>query len=100
LAVIVSEMEPDLIRELERSRIPTVFYDVGSVKPLISNIRVNYRLGIEQIVKYVHGLGHRRLAFVGHHSALGPTSEREKTFLETVPRYEGTSWRTIVNQDG
>ena len=30
LAVIVSEMAPDLIHELELSRIPTVFYDVGA----------------------------------------------------------------------
>lgn len=100
LAVIVSEMEPDLILELERSNIPVVFYDVGIVKPKISNIRVNYRRGIEEVVKYLHGLGHRKLAFIGHHSTLGPTSEREKTFTDTAPSYEGTEYRTVVNQDG
>ncbi len=99
LAVIVSEMEPDLIRELEQSGIPTVFYDVGPVQGQISNVRVNYRRGVERIVEYLHGLGHSRLAFVGHHTALGPTSEREKSFLETVARYPGKEARTVADID-
>src|SRR5579863_3612380 len=70
LAVVVSEMAPDLIQELEMSRIPTVFYDVGSPKRYISNIRVQYRRGIEQVVELLHSLGHKRLVFVGHHSLL------------------------------
>jgi LacI family transcriptional regulator len=101
LAVIVSEMDRDLIRELVDSKIPAVFYDVGTPRRNISNIRVNYRRGIEKIVEYLHELGHRRLAFAGHHSALGPTSEREKAFVETVARYApGTDWRIVADQDG
>src|SRR6195256_4184283 len=42
LAVVVSEMEPALIKELADSRIPVVFYDVGAPRPNITNIRVNY----------------------------------------------------------
>lgn len=101
LAVIVSEMDTELIRELTDSKIPTVFYDVGTPTENISNIRVNYRRGIEQIVEYLHDLGHNRLAFVGHHSSLGPTSEREKAFVETVSKYAPrTKWKTVADQDG
>ncbi len=101
LAAIVSEMDPDLIRELGEARIPAVFYDVGAARRNISNIRVNYRRGIERIVEYLHDLGHTRLAFVGHHSTLGPTSERERAFVETVSRYAPTAeWRTVADQDG
>jgi LacI family transcriptional regulator len=101
LAVIVSEMAPDLIQELELSRIPTVFYDVGAAKRHISNIRVQYRHGIERLVEHLHGLGHKRLAFVGHHSLLGPTSERQQAFVETVSRVEPRpEWRTVADQDG
>lgn len=101
LAVVVSEMDADLIRELTASKIPTVFYDVGTPTRNISNIRVNYRRGVEQVVEYLHSIGHRKLAFVGHHSTLGPTSEREQAFLETVARYApGTEWRTVADQDG
>jgi LacI family transcriptional regulator len=101
LAVIVSEMADELISELTASKIPTVFYDVGTVTKNISNIRVNYRRGIEKSVEYLHDLGHTRLAYIGHHSTLGPTSEREKAFVETVSRFApATQWRTVADQDG
>jgi DNA-binding LacI/PurR family transcriptional regulator len=100
LAVIVSEMAPDLICELAASKMRVVFYDVGSAGRTMSNIRVNYRRGIERVVEYLHSLNHRRLAFAGHHAGLGPISEREKAFVETVSRYSpGTEWRTVANQD-
>lgn len=101
LAVVVSEMDQDLIQELAASNIPVVFYDVGTAARMMSNIRVNYRRGIERIVEYLHNLNHRRLAFVGHHAALGPISERERAFVETVSKYvPGTEWQTTVTQDG
>jgi LacI family transcriptional regulator len=100
LAVIVSEMNPDLIVELAASKLQVVFYDVGTAGRTMSNIRVNYRRGIERVVEYLHNLNHRRLAFVGHHATLGPISEREKAFVKTVSRYSpGTEWRTIATQD-
>lgn len=100
LAVIVSEMDPNLIRELTESKIPCVFYDVGEARGNISNIRVNYRLGIERIVEHLHGLQHRRLAFVGHHSSLGPTNERESAFVDAVSRYApAVEWRTAMDKD-
>jgi DNA-binding LacI/PurR family transcriptional regulator len=101
LAVIVSEMAPDLTEELELSRIPTVFYDVGAAKRHISNIRVQYRHGIERVVELLHSLGHTRLAFVGHHSLLGPTNERQEAFVEAVGRVDPKpEWRTVADQDG
>ena len=101
LAVIVSEMAPDLISELAASKIRVVFYDVGTAGRTMSNIRVNYRRGIERVVGYLHNLNHRRLVFVGHHATLGPLSEREKAFVETVSRYAPeTEWRTVATEDG
>ncbi|HBY58329.1 MAG TPA: LacI family transcriptional regulator, partial [Solibacterales bacterium] len=100
LAVVVSEMDEELIGEIERSRIPTVFYDVGTPGPHISNIRVNYRSGIERAVGYLYGLGHRRYGFVGHHSALGPTSERERAFVETLAHYgSAAQYRSAADED-
>jgi DNA-binding LacI/PurR family transcriptional regulator len=99
LAVVVSEMDPSFIKEVQESKTPAVFYDASAAGQSIYNIRVNYRLGIERIVDYLHDLGHRKLAFIGHHSTLGPMSEREVTFVETVKRFD-TEWRTVADQDG
>ena len=86
LAAIVSEMEEHLIQTVAGSRIPAAFYDVGTPQKNITNIRVDYRKGIKKTVSYLSALGHRRMAFIGHHSTLGPNSERRKTFLESVHR--------------
>jgi len=86
LAVIVSEMENVLVQELIDSEIPVVFYDVGPSTRNITNIRVNYRRGVERVVDYLTALGHRRLAFVGHHSSLGPINERYRAVLDVLAR--------------
>ena len=87
LAAIVSEMEPALIDELNDSRIPVVFYDVGTPKRNITNIRVDYKRGIDKVIDYLHSLGHRKLGFIGHHAMLGPINERLKAVLDAVSRY-------------
>ncbi len=101
LALIVSEMDQNLIQELSDSKIPAVFYDVGAPRKNLSNVRVNYNRGIERVVEYLYDLGHRRMAFVGHHPTLGPTSVRERSFVETVRRHSpNVEWRTAVDADG
>src|SRR5258706_4236230 len=87
LAAIVSEVDPSLIDELAASRIPVVFYDVGAPRRNITNVRVNYRRGMEKVVDYLHSLGHRRLGFVGHHAMLGPINERMRAVQDAVSRF-------------
>jgi DNA-binding LacI/PurR family transcriptional regulator len=100
LAVIVSEMDPALIDELTESVMPVVFYDVGTPKRNITNIRVNYRRGIEKVIEYLHSVGHRKLGFVGHHSLLGPINERMKAVLDTVAKYAtGVEVQTSADAD-
>jgi LacI family transcriptional regulator len=99
LAAIVSEMEQALIEELSSSNIPVVFYDVGTARKNITNIRVNYRRGIDKVVDYLHSLGHRRLGFVGHHTALGPLNERLKAVLDATARIPSLEVRTAAAAD-
>ncbi len=99
LAAIVSEMAPALIEELNLSRIPVVFYDVGAPRHNITNVRANYRRGIEKVIDYLHSLGHRHLGFVGHHATLGPINERRKTVLDAVARIPSLDARMAVDAD-
>jgi LacI family transcriptional regulator len=99
LAAIVSEMEPALMDELNDSQIPVVFYDVGLPRQNITNIRVNYRRGVEKVIDYLHSMGHRRLGFVGHHAVLGPINERLKTVIEAAARFPSMEVRTAADTD-
>lgn len=86
LAVIVSEMDAELIETITDSRIPCVFYDVGIPKRNITNVRVDYRAGIDKTIHYLHELGHSHIAFIGHHAALAPINERRNAVLDSVAR--------------
>jgi DNA-binding LacI/PurR family transcriptional regulator len=99
LAAIVSEMDSDLIEELNGNRIPVVFYDVGAPRPNITNIRVDYRRGMEKLVFYLYSLGHRRVGFVGHHATLQPINERVKVLLDAARRYTDLRVETAADTD-
>jgi DNA-binding LacI/PurR family transcriptional regulator len=99
LAAIVSEMDPELINELTGNNIPVVFYDVGAPRQNITNIRVNYRRGMETLTDYLYSLGHRRLGFIGHHTTLGPISERANVLLEAMSRYPDVEVYTTADTD-
>jgi LacI family transcriptional regulator len=101
LALVISETNPDVIQELSELDIPVVFYDVGSPQHNISNITVNYGKGIERVVHYLRELGHKRMAFVSHHSTLGPLSIREHVFSETVAEFASSiDWKIVASTDG
>src|SRR5947208_9834438 len=97
LAAIVSEMAPELMDELTESRTPVVFYDVGTSRQNVTNIRVDYRRGIEKVVDYLHSLGHRRLGFIGHHAVLAPLNERLNAVLEAVARIPSMEVRSAAD---
>lgn len=84
LAVIVSEMDDEIIRDLTDSELPIVFYDVGTAGGNITKIRVDYRKGMERVVEYLAALGHVDLGFIGHHAVLGPIDERRRALFDTV----------------
>jgi DNA-binding LacI/PurR family transcriptional regulator len=101
LAAIVSEMDADLIRTINDSRTPCVFYDVGTPGRNVTNVRVDYRKGIEKTVEYLHALGHNHIAFIGHHASLGPINERRTAFVDAVSHFAPRSQTRITeNADG
>jgi len=99
LAAIVSEMASGLIEELNDYRIPMVFYGSGTPGSDIVHIRVNYRLGMEKLIAYLHSLGHRRLGFVGHHTTGGPMNERQVAVLDAIGGYSDLRVETAAGED-
>jgi DNA-binding LacI/PurR family transcriptional regulator len=64
VAIMTSEMGVRLVHELARRKIAVTFLDLAPVGGYMSNLRIDYASGIEQIVRYLHQQGHRRIAFV------------------------------------
>jgi LacI family transcriptional regulator len=99
LAAIVSEMDAALIQELSSQRIPVVFYDVGAPRKNITNIRVDYRRGMEKLTAYLYNLGHRRIGYLGHHLSLGPIHERVQAVRDVASRYADLEVETATGAD-
>jgi DNA-binding LacI/PurR family transcriptional regulator len=99
LAAIVSEMDAALITELSAQRIPVVFYDVGTPRRNITNIRVDYASGMSKLTSYLYSLGHRRLGFLAHHATLGPVNERQKSVVAAARRHRGVQVATAADAD-
>jgi LacI family transcriptional regulator len=99
LAAVVSEMDSELITELSAQRIPVVFYDVGTPRRNITNIRVDYASGMAKLTSYLYSLGHRRLGFLAHHATLGPVNERLRSVAAAVRRHRGVQVATAADAD-
>jgi DNA-binding LacI/PurR family transcriptional regulator len=99
LAAIVSEMNASLIQELSSQRIPVVFYDVGTPRKNITNIRVDYRSGMDKLTSYLYSLGHRRVGYIGHHASLGPIRERLEAVRDARDRFPGLEVDVAADAD-
>ncbi|HVY92445.1 MAG TPA: LacI family DNA-binding transcriptional regulator [Bryobacteraceae bacterium] len=100
IALVVSEIDPALLRRLEERKIRTVVYDVGEPRKGILSIKANYKQGIERVTEYLRSLGHRKFAFIGHHTSLGPLGDRKRTFVEVMERYSPAfQFTTVADSD-
>jgi LacI family transcriptional regulator len=84
LAAIVSEMDAAVLDQLGRAGIPVVVSGVETRHRRITNIAVDCRSAMTAVVEHLRGLGHRRMAFIDHHSALETIGDRRRAFLEAL----------------
>lgn len=86
VAIMTSEISPRLIHELARRKIAVTFLDLAPVRSYMSNLRIDYLSGVEQIVNYLHENGHRRIAFVAGRPRLKSNVERLRAYLQSMRR--------------
>jgi DNA-binding LacI/PurR family transcriptional regulator len=82
VAIMTSEMDAGLIKELSRRGVPLVFMDVGQVGPRMSHVLIDYAHGVRQMVDHVAELGHTRIAFISGPLELQSARTRRQAFLE------------------
>src|SRR6201984_3556398 len=54
VAIMTSEISLRLVHELARQTISVAFPGLGPLRKYVSNLRIDYHSGIQQIVKYLH----------------------------------------------
>src|SRR4051794_12056640 len=80
VAIMTSEISMRLVHELARRKIAVTFLDLAPVRGYMSNLRIDYESGIQQVVTYLHGHGHQRIAFVAGREALRSNRARREAY--------------------
>src|SRR6266513_401052 len=80
VAVMTSEISLRLIHELARRRIAVTFLDLAPVRSYMSNLRIDYFSGVQQIVKYLYQHGHLRITFIAGRPGLKSNNARLEAY--------------------
>src|SRR6266550_3278466 len=80
VAIMTSEISLRLVHELARRMIAVTFLDLAPVRGYMSNLRIDYFSGVEQIVKYLYRNGHRRIAFIAGRPRLKSNNARLEAY--------------------
>lgn len=84
VAVMTFGMEDLLLEDRELSNVPMVFVDVGPRRPRVSNIRIDYQVGIRQAVQHLAALRHERIAFISGPLGLKSANSRRNAFQQAM----------------
>jgi LacI family transcriptional regulator len=88
VAMMTSEMDAGLIKELSKRNVPIVFMDVGQMGPRMSHVSIDYGNGVRQAVDHVVQLGHKHVAFITGPLELHSARTRRQAFVDGL-RHHG-----------
>ena len=86
VALMTAELDPSLIDELLRKKVRVVFNDLGIVNEYMSNVVLDYAIGIEEAVKHLVSLGHKNIAHIAGASRIRSGIIRREAFLDSMKR--------------
>ncbi|MEZ5426847.1 MAG: LacI family DNA-binding transcriptional regulator [Pyrinomonadaceae bacterium] len=87
VALMTAELDPDLIKELQKRNVRAVFNDLGVVGEYMSNIVLDYSSGIEEAVRHLISLGHKRIAHIAGSSRIRSGNIRREAFVEAMRKF-------------
>jgi LacI family transcriptional regulator len=99
LAVIASEADESVIERLAQWDRPVIVSDWGDSSGRLMTVTIRYEKAMQRAVEYLYSLGHRRMAFVGHHGTLDPLRQREHAFVSTVRRFSDVQSSAATSAD-
>lgn len=98
VAMMTSEMDMSLIKELAKRSLPIVFMDVGQMGPRMSHVSIDYGNGIRQAVDHVVDLGHRNIGFISGPLDLHSARTRRQAFVDGLRHHRILLDRRLVRE--
>lgn len=87
VALMTSELDSELFEAIARRQVSVVFDSTGMASERMSNICVDYATGIEEAVRHLVSLGHRRIAHIAGASRIPSGVIRREAFVDFMKLY-------------
>ncbi|HEV2351578.1 MAG TPA: LacI family DNA-binding transcriptional regulator [Terriglobia bacterium] len=95
VAILTSEMSPSWLNEIVRQNIPITCFDLDFTSKGATNIKVDYLIGMRQVIEHLYGLGHRRIAYVGGRHTFKNILSRHQSYVATMEARGLEPWPVI-----
>ncbi|QMV17944.1 LacI family DNA-binding transcriptional regulator [Granulicella sp. 5B5] len=84
VAVMTFGIEDFLFERFAADKVPVVFVDAAPERPMSSALAVDYRVGIDEGVRHLVGLGHTKIGFITGPLRLRSAQARKAAFVECM----------------
>lgn len=85
--LMTAEFDEALIKAAKKKRTSIVFHDLGVVGEKMSNVILDYRAGIDEAVRHLVSLGHRRIAHIAGSHELYSAVVRQNSFIDSMKQH-------------
>jgi len=87
IVLMISEFDASLIDVAKRKKTSIVFHDLGVVGEKMSNVILDYTVGIEEAVQHLVSLGHKNIAHIAGSHTIHSGRIREEAFLNAMKKH-------------
>lgn len=87
IILMTGEFDDELLKEAKRKRTSIVFHDLGVVGEKMSNVILDYASGIDEAVRHLVSLGHRRIAHIAGSHEIHSAVVRQNAFVDSMRRH-------------
>lgn len=87
ILLMIAEFDEALIAEAKKKKTSFVFQDLGFVGERVSNIILDYGVGIDEAVQHLVSLGHTDIVHIAGSHEIHSASVRRKAFVESMKRH-------------
>lgn len=87
IIMMIAEFDEALISEVQQKKISIVFHDLGVVGERMSNIILDYAVGIDEAVRHLVDLGHTDIVHIAGSTEIYSAGVRRQAFIDAMKRH-------------
>ena len=87
IILMIAEFDSSLIDEFKNKKTSVVFHDLGVVGEKMSNIILDYAVGIDEAVRHLVSLGHSKIVHIAGSHEIYSAGVRQQAFVDAMKKY-------------